>query len=131
MINPSRLLFCWLYFFGTLIANNSNKLDKKKITFKEQLACANVTLKTQAQHLSIPKRFAYMIRDIWFLQPRLIAKRGKHINRILTHPRFRAAYDFLLLRAKADDISSQQAVKWWTALQKENKQHHKKNSDPS
>ncbi len=66
--------------------------------------------------VSIPKRFALPMREIWYLQPRLEQCEGKRPYRLLTHPRFRAAYDFLLLRAEAGEASPELAA-WWTRFQ--------------
>jgi poly(A) polymerase len=70
----------------------------------------------QAQHTSIPKRFSLPMREIWSLQPRLENRTGKRALRLLTHPRFRAAYDFLLLRAESGE-ASQELADWWTRFQ--------------
>ncbi len=75
-------------------------------------------LSEQAQRISIPKRFSYPMRDIWHLQPRFLNRSGKRPQRLLTHPRFRAAYDFLLLRAESGEVE-QELADWWTSFQKE------------
>nr|WP_081417754.1 MULTISPECIES: polynucleotide adenylyltransferase PcnB [sulfur-oxidizing symbionts] len=76
-------------------------------------------LSAQNQSVSIPKRFGYPMRDIWQLQPRFENRAGKRPQRLITHPKFRAAYDFLLLRAEAGETDSELAA-WWTDFQKEN-----------
>jgi poly(A) polymerase len=73
-------------------------------------------LAEQARRVSIPKRFSYPMRDIWHLQPRFAQRNGKRPHRLLTHPRFRAAYDFLLLRAEAGEVE-QELADWWTHFQ--------------
>ena len=70
----------------------------------------------QNQVLSIPKRFSYPMREIWTLQYRFGLRTGKRPQRLLTHPRFRAAYDFLLLRAESGETDPELA-QWWTELQ--------------
>nr|WP_123630425.1 polynucleotide adenylyltransferase PcnB [Salinisphaera orenii] len=70
----------------------------------------------QVQRVAIPKRFGVPMREIWQLQPRFHKRRGKQPNRLLTHPRFRAAYDFLLLRAEVGEVDDELA-EWWTAIQ--------------
>ena len=58
-----------------------------------------------------------MVREIWKLQPRLVNRRGRGAaNRLLAHPRFRAAYDFLMLRAESGEEVAEHA-KWWTRFQ--------------
>jgi poly(A) polymerase len=61
------------------------------------------------------------MREIWMLQLRLENKGGRRSQRLLTHPRFRAAYDFLLLRAEAGEVPTETGD-WWTELQTENTQ---------
>jgi len=70
------------------------------------------------QHLrvAIPKRFSLPMREIWYLQPRLAQREGKRPHRLLTHPRLRAAYDFLMLRAASGEADLELAD-WWTRFQ--------------
>ncbi len=70
----------------------------------------------QQQLISIPKRFGIPMREIWFLQRRFEQRRGKRPYALLGHPRFRAAYDFLLLRAEAGEVDAELA-QWWTDFQ--------------
>jgi poly(A) polymerase len=70
----------------------------------------------QNQVLSIPKRFSYPMREIWSLQYRFGLRSGKRPQRLLAHPRFRAAYDFLVLRAESGETDPELA-QWWTDLQ--------------
>ena len=57
-----------------------------------------------------------MAREIWQLQPRLFRRTGRQPARLIQHPRFRAAYDFLFLRAEAgEDV--QALGQWWTEFQ--------------
>ncbi|MCP4410611.1 MAG: polynucleotide adenylyltransferase PcnB [Gammaproteobacteria bacterium] len=70
----------------------------------------------QLRHTSIPKRFNVTMREIWFLQSRFRFKSGKRPQRFVTHPRFRAAYDFLCLRAEAGE-DLQDDCRWWTEYQ--------------
>jgi poly(A) polymerase len=70
----------------------------------------------QLRHTSLPKRFSVPMREIWLMQPRFRQRQGKRPARLLAHPRFRAAYDFLCLRAAAgEDV--QEACDWWTQFQ--------------
>ncbi len=70
----------------------------------------------QVHRISIPRRFSTVAREIWALQPRLAVTSGKRPLRVLNHPRFRAAYDFLLLRAEAGE-ELQALCDWWTRFQ--------------
>jgi poly(A) polymerase len=66
--------------------------------------------------VSIPKRFSLPMREIWSLQPRLTQREGKRPARLIGHPRFRAAYDFLMLRAQSGEADPDLAD-WWTRFQ--------------
>jgi poly(A) polymerase len=66
--------------------------------------------------IAIPRRFALGVREMFALQPRLEHPRGRRALRVLEHPRFRASYDLLLLRAQLG-MASQEMVDWWTRLQ--------------
>ena len=71
----------------------------------------------QAKHVALPKRFAIQTREIWTLQPRFLNITGKRPERLLGHPRFRAAYDFLCLRAESGEADKELAG-WWTEFQR-------------
>jgi poly(A) polymerase len=73
-------------------------------------------LAAQAQRIAIPRRFEATIKEIWSLQPRFEQRAGTRPARLLEHPRFRAAYDFLALRAESGE-APQALVDWWTRFQ--------------
>ena len=70
----------------------------------------------QAQRIAIPRRFEATIKEIWSLQPRFEQRAGARPFRLLEHPRFRAAYDFLALRGGSGEVP-QALVDWWTRFQ--------------
>ncbi len=78
-------------------------------------ACAEV-IAQQTERVAIPRRFAMVIKDIWLLQRQLPRRTPKRVERMLQHPRFRAGYDFLVLRAKPG-TEDEQLAQWWTAIQ--------------
>jgi poly(A) polymerase len=78
-------------------------------------ACDSV-LKTQQSRVSIPRRFSIPMRELLMLQPRFNRRAGVKSLSLLQHPRFRAAYDFLLLRAQAG-VADPELAKWWTDIQ--------------
>ena len=82
---------------------------------------AMTVIGNQCQHTSIPKRFSMMVRDIWSLQVRLERRQPKQVELLLEHPKFRAAYDFLLLREQAGEQLSG-AGQWWTDIQEMDEQ---------
>ena len=84
---------------------------------------AMTALDNQVTHTAIPKRFSIMVREIWDLQGRLERRQPRAIESLLEHPRFRAAYDFLLLREQAGE-SLNGVGKWWTDIQEMNDEGH-------
>ncbi|MBB3191811.1 polynucleotide adenylyltransferase PcnB [Halomonas cerina] len=79
-------------------------------------AASQKIISRQLQHVAIPKRFSLPMRDIWDLQQRLPLRRGKRVFQTREHPRFRAAYDFLLVREAAGELAPGLGD-WWTAFQ--------------
>lgn len=77
---------------------------------------ASAVLERQHINTSIPKHFSSAIREIWQLQHRLMRRLDKRSLSILEHPRFRAAYDFLLIYAQIHTKYLTQA-QWWTRFQ--------------
>ncbi len=73
--------------------------------------------KAQCRHVSVPRRISLQSREIWTLQQRLLRTRGKRPLQLLEHPRFRAAYDFMLLRAAAGETELAPFCDWWTRFQ--------------
>ncbi|SUO96897.1 polynucleotide adenylyltransferase PcnB [Suttonella ornithocola] len=71
-----------------------------------------------AERVSIPVRLRGMIREIWTLQARfdLTGNNQKKTRSLLSHPRFRAAYDFLLIREEAGE-ALKASVRWWSRMQ--------------
>jgi len=75
----------------------------------------------QQRSISIPKRFQAVMKDIWILQEKFSRREGKRAFKSLEHPKFRAAYDFLLLRAEIEADNEEHPLaklaKWWTDFQ--------------
>lgn len=85
-----------------------------------QLA-SDAVISRQVSTIALPRRFTQVSREIWSLQIRLKHRRGNRPARLLSHPRFRAAYDFLLLRKQAgEDLGD--LVGWWTDFMEKNSQ---------
>ena len=80
-------------------------------------ACDEIARDQQAA-VSIPRRITTPMKDIQMMQPRLTRTRGKRVLKVLDHPRFRAAYDLLLLRTDVGD-ASRELADFWTQIQNE------------
>ncbi|RKP48632.1 polynucleotide adenylyltransferase PcnB [Pararobbsia silviterrae] len=72
-------------------------------------------LDTQTEKLAIQKRFVADMKEIWSMQPRLEKHNGRTALRALEHPRFRAAYDFLVLRCESGELEASIGA-WWKAF---------------
>ena len=72
----------------------------------------------QSQRTAIPRRFSAVTRQIWLMQARFAKTKGKHWKRLLYEQRFRAGYDFLLMRAE-EDPELKPLCEFWTEAQKD------------
>ncbi|UPG84394.1 polynucleotide adenylyltransferase PcnB [Luteibacter aegosomatis] len=70
----------------------------------------------QCQRVAIPRRFTFTMEEIWALQPRFEQIHRKRVFRLMSHPRFRAAFDFLLLRAH-ESPRMRELGEWWNHAQ--------------
>jgi len=117
----------------------AKQLQKKDNSLYDALNYAGQQIIEQVnERITIPKRFRYMMRDIWSLQVRLPSRIGRRAYKSLEQKRFRAGYDFLLLRSQVSnaqvgsnvvneyDISHSsveelnELSQWWTQFQTEN-----------
>ncbi len=73
----------------------------------------NEVIATQAEKLAIHNRFTATMKEIWGMQPRFEQRAGKRPFGLLTHPRYRAGYDFLLLRCESGELPMELG-EWWT-----------------
>lgn len=80
------------------------------------VAATDEVLAEQWRRVAVPKRFTLPLREMLALQPRFERRDGRRTLALLQHPRFRAAYDFMLLRAEAGLIDPEIA-RWWTEIQ--------------
>jgi poly(A) polymerase len=74
-------------------------------------------LHEQVRQIAIPKRFRLPIREIWTGQARMNNRRGRRASWLIAQPRFRAIYDFLLLRQQAGEAELDELSEWWTRYQ--------------
>jgi poly(A) polymerase len=86
--------------------------------FQAMERAGDEVLSLQVRRTAVPRRFSTVTRQIWLNQVRLTRTRGKRALSILRQPRFRASYDFLLLRA-LDDPELAPLAEFWTEAQKD------------
>ena len=102
---------CWPEFQRrtALSATANNAAD-------ERLKAAHSVIGEQQLTIAFPRRLSMFIRDVWRLQSSLERRPPRNLKRTLAHPRFRAAYDFLVLRAETGEADPELA-QWWTDVQ--------------
>jgi poly(A) polymerase len=81
----------------------------------EQRAADRVTMR-QVERIALPRRFSVPMHEIWWLQSRFGVRQRKRVMRLLSHPRFRAAFDFLELRASVVPELAEEFA-WWREAQ--------------
>jgi len=112
-VNPA-FLFAVLLWEPVRLRAAELMADEPPVAATQQ--AATEVLARQQGVVAIPRRFTLPMREIWTLQHRFEFRQGKRPLRLLTHPRFRAAYDFLVLRAEAGEADPELA-RWWTEFQ--------------
>jgi poly(A) polymerase len=110
-VTPVFVLACLLWY--PLQRKHAQLMEKGEKPYPAILRAADLVLKKQAQHIAIPQRISQAIKEIWFLQKRLEDRRKNKVSRLAVESRFRAAYDFLLLRAEVGEPCEEAAI-WWT-----------------
>ena len=108
------------FLFSFLLWHQVNVLwDRYKLELKHSIAGLNQAIdeviETQIKLFPIHKRFTITMKEIWRLQPRFENQSPKKIYRLLLHPRFRAAYDFMLLRCESNQLDKNIGI-WWTSF---------------
>jgi poly(A) polymerase len=79
-------------------------------------SAAGQVVALQLTRIAIPRRFTLPMREIWEMQLRMSNRSAQNAERLLASPKFRASYDFILLREQAgEDLGGLGA--WWTEYQ--------------
>lgn len=113
-VTPAFLFAVFLWF---PLLTRTEQLKKEGMDPLPALEKAmSLVISEQNQVVTIPKRYTQIMREMWLLQYRLPKRTGHRAFGLLEHPRFRAAYDFLALRALAGD-ESMELAQWWTTFQ--------------
>ena len=110
-ISPGFLFAALLWH--EVLAHWNKRKAKNEIAIPALSAAMSDVLDRQAEKLAITKRLVGDIKEIWSLQPRFEQRSGKRPYGLLGHPRFRAGYDFMLLRAQTGEIDASLGD-WWT-----------------
>ncbi|WP_029407118.1 polynucleotide adenylyltransferase PcnB [Thiomicrorhabdus sp. Milos-T2] len=114
-VNPAFLFAAMLW--EPMLQRKQTFLDEGFAHQDAFHAACNDVIEQQIKRTAIPKRFTAQMRDIWNLQHRLPKRHGDRAQKIIEHPRFRAAYDFLGVRAAGGETEVQSIFDWWTVYQ--------------
>ena len=114
-VTPMFLLGVFLWLPVQKLA--AIRRSEEKMSESQSLSLAAYEIVAQQQRrISVPKRFTVPMREMLALQPRLEITRGKRAMKLLEHRRFRAAYDFMMLRSEVGQADSALA-EFWTEVQ--------------
>lgn len=125
-VTPAFLLaaMCWPEFqrraARTATARNASD---------ERLKAAHAVVDEQRLTIAFPRRLAHFVRDVWRLQANLEQRCHRKPARLLAHPRFRAAYDFLALRSAIGEADPA-VTEWWTDLQESHPVESRRQEEP-
>ena len=105
-------------FFWLPVRELAGKMrSEEKLSEAQSLAMAAFDMSGRQQsRISVPRRFTTPMREMLAMQPRFDTRHGKRALRLLEHRRFRAAYDFMMLRAECGDFDPELAA-FWTDVQ--------------
>jgi len=110
------------FLFAVLLWQAQNErfiiIKKKQRSFYLAMTQASEeVIINQIKQVSLPKWLTARIKDIWIMQSRLEKMHPKKVDDLLQNPRFRMAYDFLLLRSQSINPELKETAKFWTEAQ--------------
>nr|WP_280921567.1 polynucleotide adenylyltransferase PcnB [Serratia fonticola] len=116
-VNPAFLFAAMLWY--PLLEHAQKLAQESGLAYYDAFALAmNDVLDEECRSLAIPKRITTLVRDIWQLQLRLSRRQGKRAHKLMEHPKFRAAYDLLALRAEVENNPEMMRLaEWWDEFQ--------------
>lgn len=116
-VNPA-FLFAAMFWYP-LLETAQRITQESGLAYYDAFAlAANDVLDEGCRTLAIPKRITTLVRDIWQLQLRMSRRQGKRAWKLMEHPKFRAAFDLLSLRAEVErNQELQRLAQWWAEFQ--------------
>lgn len=123
-LNPAFMfaVLLWWPLQEKILAMKKDGLDRNDAMFE----AVKSILKEQSKIVLLPRKFISMIEEIWMLQHALEKRSKRKIYLTFQNPKFRAAYDFLLLRAESGEETVREAANWWKKFQEVNEGERKK-----
>ncbi len=117
-VTPMFLIGVFLWAPIRRLAAKLRSQEKMSEAQSFALAAYQIAGRQQAR-ISLPRRFTAPMREMLALQPRFAIMKGKRAMKLLEHRRFRAAYDFMMLRVKVGELDDE-VGRFWTDVQKQN-----------
>lgn len=105
------------------------KLATGMLEFAAYSQAIDEIISRQVHSTALPRHITLAMRELWSLQPKFNTRLGAKPSRLLTHPRFRAAYDFLVLRAETGG-ADQELAAWWTSYQTASETEQRRMTQP-
>jgi poly(A) polymerase len=105
------------------------KIAKGAVEYLAYQEAASEVISRQIESTALPRHISMAMREVWNLQPKFNARFGSKPSRLITHPRFRAGYDFLVLRAETGGADPELA-EWWAKYQGASETEQRKMTQP-
>jgi len=106
------------------------KLDGGEPEYIAYQEAANIIISKQVKRTAMPRHISLAMREVWSLQPKFNVRVGSKPGRLLAHPRFRAGYDFLVLRAETGGADPELTA-WWESYQNAGESEQRKMTQPT
>jgi poly(A) polymerase len=105
------------------------KIAQGQVEFVAYQDAASEIIAKQVKSTALPRHISMAMREVWNMQPKFNARIGSKPSRLIGHPRFRAGYDFLLLRSETGGADPELA-QWWTQYQHASENEQRKMTQP-
>ena len=111
--------FLFAVFLWSAVNKRFNQISKKnKSRIELMLEASEDVIKKQTQQVMMPRWLSSRVKDIWLMQYHLENYNSKKSKALIRNPRFRMAYDFLVLRSESIDKDLKAKAEYWTNIQK-------------
>ena len=115
-VNPA-FMFAAIYWYP-LVALAEKLMEQRNLCYYDAIMeASNLLLDEVVKSIAIPRRHTTTIREIWQLQLRLPRRTGKRAFRLLELNKFRAGFDFLLMRREIEDDETKELADWWQTFE--------------
>ena len=115
-VTPAFLFAVFLWAAQNKRYNELNKKNKSHIDLMTK--ASEEIIKRQTHQVMMPRWLSSRVKDIWLMQYQLENCNLKKAKELINNPRFRMAYDFLMLRSQSIDPDLKERAEFWTTLQK-------------